>query len=630
MAGLKRLVGQIAYASLFLLLWPGLLACCAIRLDASEFRLWAQPLPPSVGALFAVIGISLAGISMWALWRKGSGLPMNAFPPPRLVASSTYAVFSHPIYVGFTLLVAGAAVVANSAAGFWLITPLSALASAALVFGYEGPDLQRRFGSSRARPLFSLPAGGSDCPSLRARLLACLTAFGPWALLYALMSQMPAPEGAVDELRVPWEFQLSRPGWAIWVYSVAYAMAPASVLLVPSNAVLRRFVKAAWAGTAVGFFVMLAFPAKSALLALDSQGLSAWLTQANRWLDADWLAFPSFHAFWVVLAALALQSRGRLTGSIGTSLAVAVAVSCVLSGSHAIVDVAGGSVLAFLSWDMDALWKRVVRAGSRLSNSWCAVRVGPVRIISHFPWSFAGAAVGTSVVLYLGGPALLVPCLAVIAAGILFAGAWGYWLEGGDRLSRPFGYYGYLFGTLFTLAALCALRVDGAGTLAGALAAGAPVAQAVGRLRCIVQGCCHGRPTTAVEGFRVTHACSRVTALSGLHGVAVHPTQLYSIVGNIALGILLGRLWFLGATWPIVGGAYLILSSLARFVEEQYRGEPQTPWRFGLAIYQWLAALMLVTGLGIVCVPGAPVHMFRWISWETVAISAVVAWSPEP
>jgi hypothetical protein len=95
-------------------------------------------------------------------------------------------------------------------------------------------------------------------------------------------------------------------------------------------------------------------------------------------------------------------------------------------------------------------------------------------------------------------------------------------------------------------------------------------------------------------------------------------------VGNIALGILLGRLWFLGATWPIVGGAYLILSSLARFVEEQYRGEPQTPWRFGLAIYQWLAALMLVTGLGIVCVPGAPVHMFRWISWETVAISAVV------
>jgi hypothetical protein len=457
---------------------------------------------------------------------------------------------------------------------------------------------------------------------LQTRLRACLIAFGPWALIYSVLSQMPAPEGAIAELRMPWELRLPHPHWAIWVYSLAYVMAPASVLLAPSHDLLRRYVRSAWVATALGFAIMLTLPARAALFPSDAQGASLWLTHVNRMLDADWLALPSFHVFWVVLAALALYQRGRLSGHIAATLAVAVATSCVLSGSHALADVAGGCILAFLCWHLESGWRFVVRAGSRLSNSWTAVRIGPVRIISHFIWSFAGAAFGTAVVLYFGGPDLLVPAVAVIVAGLLCAGAWGYWLEGGTRLSRPFGYYGYLLGSLTMLVVLFWMGVAGTGALVAAFAAGAPVTQALGRVRCIVQGCCHGRATTEVEGFKVTHACSRVTALSGLYGVPVHPTQLYSIVGNVVLALLIVRLWRTGATWPIISGTYLMLSSLARFVEEQFRGEPQTPSRFGLTVYQWLAVLMFLAGLGVLGISGVASTSAQWISWQTAAVSA--------
>ena len=52
------------------------------------------------------MGVALMGFGMLALWRDGGGLPMNAFPPPRLVTGSIYALVPHPIYVGFVAVVA--------------------------------------------------------------------------------------------------------------------------------------------------------------------------------------------------------------------------------------------------------------------------------------------------------------------------------------------------------------------------------------------------------------------------------------------------------------------------------------------------------------------------------------------
>jgi hypothetical protein len=387
---------------------------------------------------------------------------------------------------------------------------------------------------------------------------------------------------------------------------------------------LRRFVRGAWLATGIGFLFMLTMPGQAEFLPGDYSSVGRWLAEINRTLDARWLAFPSFHAAWAVFAACALAQSWPRFRALWWVLVGGIAASCLLTGSHALVDVLGGIALGALCWEHAHVWRTLVQAGERLANSWSAVRLGKVRIISHALWSGTAGTAGALLALYLAGPQALMPCGLVLSTALLSAGAWGYLLEGGGRLSRPFGYYGFLLGALMALAVMALAGVPGWETLTAALAAAAPVTQAVGRLRCIVQGCCHGRPAFAAYGFRVTNRVSRVTALAHLAGVPIHPTQLYSIVGNLVLALILLRLWHTGAGWALIGGLYLVLASLARFVEEQYRGEPQTVRWCGLPIYQWLAIGFAVLGIVVSMVHGAPVMPAQWSSFRALALAVSV------
>jgi prolipoprotein diacylglyceryltransferase len=142
--------------------------------------------------------------------------------------------------------------------------------------------------------------------------------------------------------------------------------------------------------------------------------------------------------------------------------------------------------------------------------------------------------------------------------------------------------------------------------LLAAMAVGGCVTQAFGRLRCLVQGCCHGRATTAEWGIRYRHPRSRVLRLSGLGHRPLHPTPLYSILWTLTVCAVLVRAWTLAAPLPFIAGLYLILIGLGRFVEEHYRGEPQTAWVAGLRLYQWLAIVFVVSGAVITALAGAP------------------------
>ncbi len=124
-------------------------------------------------------------------------------------------------------------------------------------------------------------------------------------------------------------------------------------------------------------------------------------------------------------------------------------------------------------------------------------------------------------------------------------------------------------------------------------------------MRCLVQGCCHGRPAAAWLGIRYTVPISRVCKLANLGGVPVHPTPLYSLLGNAVILGLLVRLWFAGADFAFIAGTYLILSTCARFMEEGYRGEPQTRHLAGLPIYQWLAIGCLLAGIALTTLPSS-------------------------
>ena len=148
-----------------------------------------------------------------------------------------------------------------------------------------------------------------------------------------------------------------------------------------------------------------------------------------------------------------------------------------------------------------------------------------------------------------------------------------------------------------------------------AFAAGGPWAQAMGRLRCLVQGCCHGRPAPESIGIRYTHPRSRVCRMTEWTGVPLHPTPMYSMLCNALVALVITRLWLIHAPLHLIAGLYFILTGLGRFVEEAWRGEPQTPVFANLRLYQWAAVASVVAGVLMTAIgrsEAAPAAQFGW------------------
>jgi prolipoprotein diacylglyceryltransferase len=100
-------------------------------------------------------------------------------------------------------------------------------------------------------------------------------------------------------------------------------------------------------------------------------------------------------------------------------------------------------------------------------------------------------------------------------------------------------------------------------------------------------------------------------------GVPLHPTPVYSILWNGLIALTVTRLWTLAAPLHLISGIYFILTGLGRFVEEAWRGEPQTPIFLRLRLYQW-AAIASVIGGALMTALGdstpAPTPLFAWDS----------------
>jgi len=301
-------------------------------------------------------------------------------------------------------------------------------------------------------------------------------------------------------------------------------------------------------------------------------------------------AFPSFHVLWAIFV-------GRLWPAwLWIAYSALIAISCITTGMHYIPDILAAFAIAPLLLEPNRrIWRPLLRLTERIANSWTEWRLGPVRLIHHAFFAGAAAFIPVSLMAAAIAPERSMAVLAAAFGGLFSAALWARWVEGATMARRVFGFYGGLLGVALT----CAL-FDDRWELWGACCLGAPWMQAVGRLRCLVNGCCHGKAAGSDQaGIRITHERTRVTHVAGLRGVPIYPTQLYSILSNIFLGLVLLRLWTSGSPLSLVCGVYAIGNGLARFVEEAYRGEPQTPILWGLRLYQWMAVASVIAGAAL-------------------------------
>jgi protein-S-isoprenylcysteine O-methyltransferase Ste14 len=592
------MLGKLFYAVAFCCVLPALLVVWARAVDAGHPglpRLGGWPL----GLLLICTGGGLVLRAMWELWHVGGGLPMNAFPPERFVASGLYGWLPHPIYVGFAFLMSGFFLAAGIPSGVWVVSPVLWLGMAALVIGYERLDLQRRFGSDLPHPRLAMPPDVPARPRWWHRASVYVLALGPWLVAYESVALLLRSRTGW-ETYLPFERHWMPLEWTVVLYAGAYVWVALAPLAATSQASLRRFIRDGWIGSAIILWCFLVFPLIATPRPLGARTWLGMLLEIERACDTAFCALPSFHVFWPFLAARLWT--GRLPAILSYLLAALMAASCVTAGVHSVSDVASGFAVFAAVNRLDDLWRRLLGMTEAVANSWRDWRAGPIRIISHGAFAAAAAGSGLWLAGTLLGNKLTGSTLIVAFCSLIGACIWAQLLESSFGLSRPFGYYGGIVGGCIGVLAVQLWNGQGWMVL-GAFAVASPLIQSVGRLRCLVQGCCHGRPCPDHLGIRYRRPRSRVCTMTPWAEVPLYPTPLHSIIGNAVICGLVLRLWFLGGGLGFIAGSYAILSACARFMEEAYRGEPQTLRFRGLTLYQWLALLFVIGGAMLTAMP---------------------------
>jgi hypothetical protein len=114
---------------------------------------------------------------------------------------------------------------------------------------------------------------------------------------------------------------------------------------------------------------------------------------------------------------------------------------------------------------------------------------------------------------------------------------------------------------------------------------------AVGRVGCLLVGCCHGRPHRWGVCYRKEHADAGFTPY--FVGVRLSPIQAVESLWVFCI-VLVGSLFVLSGYPP--GTAltwYFVAYSVGRFYFEFMRGDPERPYYWGFSQAQWISLILM-------------------------------------
>jgi phosphatidylglycerol:prolipoprotein diacylglycerol transferase len=129
-------------------------------------------------------------------------------------------------------------------------------------------------------------------------------------------------------------------------------------------------------------------------------------------------------------------------------------------------------------------------------------------------------------------------------------------------------------------------------TVADLTAPGIALGHVIGRLGCLLAGCCYGRPTDVPWAITFTNPAAATNVGTPLN-TPLHPTQLYDAGAELLIMILLlvterrGRP-FAGRTFWL----YMLLYAISRYIIEIYRGD-ERGMVAGMATSQFVSILIV-------------------------------------
>lgn len=187
-----------------------------------------------------------------------------------------------------------------------------------------------------------------------------------------------------------------------------------------------------------------------------------------------------------------------------------------------------------------------------------------------------------------------------------------YWLFGGALIGGKIGYviverdvtllwhdvrYGFVFYGGFIGAVLAGWYITRREKLSFVrlsdyFGVALPLGHAIGRLGCLMAGCCYGRHTDLPWGVAMDGDPSR------------HPTQVYEAILNALIAFTVAKValprtqdgrWKPGSAFLL----YIALYAVARFTVEIFRGDDRGAFTFGLSPSQ-LVAIAALVAVGVV------------------------------
>ena len=127
-------------------------------------------------------------------------------------------------------------------------------------------------------------------------------------------------------------------------------------------------------------------------------------------------------------------------------------------------------------------------------------------------------------------------------------------------------WYGGMIGVTLAVILFCKLRKYALWRFADIMIPGCAIGLAIGRIGCLLAGCCYGGPCDLP--WAIHYPLAHET-----HGVAVHPTPLYE-TGLLLL--IFGLLLWIDKRKPyngVTAWSFFILYGIVRFVLEYFRGD---------------------------------------------------------
>jgi phosphatidylglycerol---prolipoprotein diacylglyceryl transferase len=208
-------------------------------------------------------------------------------------------------------------------------------------------------------------------------------------------------------------------------------------------------------------------------------------------------------------------------------------------------------------------WYGILVAIGFMAGLWTASRRGPLygipgeKILDIGPWIIVGSILGARALYvftfwreeFAGQP--FVNVLMVWRGGLVF--------------------YGGLIGACVATILFTWLKKIPLWRLADALAPSIPLGYVFGRIGCLMNGCCYGRPCSLPWAIRFPPG--HETHPVGSPAVPVHPTQIYDSL--LSLGLYLGLAWlyrrkrFDGQVFS----TYLVAYACLRSFVEVFRGD---------------------------------------------------------